>query len=204
MKKMTALLALLLAAVLSLAACGNDETSDSSRDTSTGTAQFNDSDLQFAQGMIPHHQQAVEMAQMAETHASSSVVKSLASDIEAAQGPEIDAMRQWLEDWGQDLRSDAVGDDDMGDMDMSDGSQMDTGDMPGMMSDDDMRQLEDAEGADWDQMFLTMMIAHHEGAIEMARSEQAHGENPDAVALARKVESSQSAEIATMKDMLTS
>ncbi len=201
MKKLTALLALLLAGVLGLAACSNDDTSSSSGDTST--AQFNDADVEFAQGMIPHHQQAVEMSQMAETHADSPEVEKLASDIEAAQGPEIDTMTQWLEDWGKDVPSDSS-DGDMGGMDMGDGSHMDTGDMPGMMSDDDMHELDQARGTTWDRMFLTLMIRHHEGAIEMAQTEQARGENPDAVALARKIEAAQTAEIATMKDMLAS
>jgi uncharacterized protein (DUF305 family) len=201
MKKLTALLALLLAGVLGLAACSNGDTSSSSGDTST--AQFNDADVEFAQGMIPHHQQAVEMSQMAETHADDPEVKTLASDIEAAQGPEIDTMTQWLEDWDKDVPSDAS-DDGMGGMDMGDGSHMDTGDMPGMMSDDDLHELDQARGTTWDRMFLTLMIRHHEGAIEMARTEQAHGENADAVALARKIEDAQTAEIATMKDLLTS
>ena len=200
MKKLTALLALLLAGVLTLAACGNDSTSNSSGDTST--AQFNDADVEFAQGMIPHHQQAVEMSRMAESHADSPEVRKLASDIEAAQGPEIDTMTQWLQDWGKDVPSSSGS--DMGDMDMGDGTHMDTADMPGMMSDEDMHQLDKAHGADWDRMFLTMMIRHHEGAIEMARTEQADGQNPDAVALATKIQDAQTAEIATMKDMLKS
>ena len=200
MKKLTALLALLLAGVLTLAACGNDSTSTSSGDTST--AQFNDADVQFAQGMIPHHQQAVEMSQMAATHADSPEVKKLASDIEAAQGPEINTMTQWLMDWGKDVPSPSGS--DMGGMDMGDGSHMDTADMPGMMSADDMHQLGQAHGSNWDRMFLTMMIRHHQGAIEMARTEQADGQNPDAVALAKKIEDAQSAEIATMKNMLAS
>ena len=200
MKKLTALLALLLAGVLGLAACGNDDTSNSSGDTST--ARFNNADVEFAQGMVPHHQQAVVMSQMAETHADSPEVKKLAADIEAAQGPEIDTMTQWLQDWGKDAPSSSGS--DMGGMDMGDGSHMDTGDMPGMMSDDDLHQLDRAHGADWDRMFLTMMIQHHEGAIEMARTEQSHGQSPAAVALAKKIEAAQTAEIATMKDMLAS
>jgi uncharacterized protein (DUF305 family) len=200
MKKLTALLALLLAGVLTLAACGSDDTSNPSGNTST--AQFNDADVEFAQAMIPHHQQAVEMSQMAQTHADSPQVKQLASDIEAAQGPEIDTMTQWLQEWGQDVPSSSGG--GMGGMDIGDGSHMDTGDMPGMMSDDDMHQLDQAHGASWDRMFLTMMIRHHQGAIEMATTEQDHGENPDAVALAERIEDAQTAEIATMKDMLSS
>ena len=73
-----------------------------------------------------------------------------------------------------------------------------------MMSDDDMRTLEGSSGAMFDRMFLTMMIEHHTGAIEMAKTEKSDGENSDAVALAKKIEADQTAELATMKDLLKS
>jgi uncharacterized protein (DUF305 family) len=194
MKKMTALLALLLAAVLTLAACGSEETSKSSGDTSTANAKFNDADVEFATDMIPHHEQAVQMSQMASNQAQSAEVKNLADDIAAAQGPEIDTMTQWLKDWGQDAPSDHMDHEDMGH-----GS---SDELPGMMDADDMGKLGRAHGGDWDHMFLTMMIDHHEGAIEMAKTEQADGQNADAVALAKKIEAAQTTEIAQMKDML--
>ncbi|GAA2145523.1 DUF305 domain-containing protein [Nocardioides koreensis] len=205
MKKLTALVALLLATALSLTACGDGGTSDTSSDKSTATARFDDTDVEFAQGMIPHHQQAVEMSQLAESHAAGAEVRKLASDIESAQGPEIDTMTQWLQDWGKDVPSDSDGDmGGMGGMDMGDGSHMDVDDMPGMMSADDMHELDRAHGAGWDRMFLVMMIRHHEGAIEMARTEQAEGQNTDALALAEEIEKAQTTEIAQMKDMLAS
>jgi uncharacterized protein (DUF305 family) len=74
--------------------------------------------------------------------------------------------------------------------------------MPGMMSDEDMTALEKATGAEFDQMFLTMMIEHHEGAIEMARTEQADGEYADAKALAEDIETAQTEEIQTMQGLL--
>lgn len=198
MKKTFALFALLLAAILTLAACGNDaDPSGSSGDDGAATAQFNGADVAFAQNMIPHHQQAVQMAQMADDHAGSPEVKQLAEDIEAAQGPEIDQMTQWLEAWGQDVPSDSMGHDDMGHGDPSGG-------MPGMMDQEDMDRLDQASGDAWDQMFLTSMIEHHEGAIEMARREKANGKNPEAVDLAKKIETDQKAEIAKMRDMLNS
>ena len=92
-KKLVGLVALLLTALL-LTACGNDSTSNDdagSGDTSSEAA-FNDADVTFAQGMIPHHQQAVEMAQMAEDRAESPELKQLASEIEAAQAPEIEQL----------------------------------------------------------------------------------------------------------------
>lgn len=179
-------------AALTVAGCGSDTDSNDSTDSSS--AQFNDADVTFAQSMIPHHEQAVEMATMAQERASSPEVKQLAEKIAAAQGPEIDTMTGWLEDWGQDISSE----DSMGGMDHS------GGDMSGMMSDDDMESLGAATGAEFDQMFLTMMIEHHTGAIEMAKTEQQDGENPDAIALAEKIEADQTAEIAQMQDLLGS
>lgn len=178
--------ALLAASLLTLAACGNDD-----NDTTAG---HNDADVTFAQQMIPHHQQAIEMAELAETRAESQQVKDLAADIEAAQDPEIEAMTGWLESWGEDVPDDSMAGMDHGDMS--------TDDMPGMMSADDMAAMEAASGAEFDQMFLTMMIDHHEGAIEMARTEQAEGEYADAVKLAEGIESAQAEEIRTMQGLL--
>lgn len=203
MKKMTALLALLLAAAFGLAACGNDSETGPGSASSTAGTQFNNADVQFARAMIPHHRQAVAMAEMAQSHAVSPQVQQLASKIEAAQGPEIDTMTRWLKAWGKDVPSASTSDSmgGMDGMDKGDGSHMDTVDMPGMMSADEMHQLDQAHGADWDQMFLTMMIQHHRGAIAMAKTEQSSGLNPDAIALAKNIEKAQTAEITQMTDM---
>lgn len=192
MKKLIATVALLLAGVLTLASCGDD---DGSPGTGGGAdARFNDADVRFAREMVPHHEQAVVMAEMAESHADSAEVKELAAGIEAAQGPEIETMTRWLDDWGQDPASEGM---DHGDMGHGTSTEM-----PGMMDEGDLADLDGARGDAWDRMFLTMMIEHHEGAIEMARTEQADGENPDAVALAEQIESDQTAEIAVMEDLL--
>jgi len=183
---------LAVAAAFALTACGSG---DSAED---GGGDFNDADVTFAQSMIPHHEQAVEMAQMAQVHASTPEVKNLADKIESAQGPEIATMKGWLKDWGKDESSG----DSMEGMDHgSENSGMD--DMPGMMSKDDMAGLEKATGAQFDQMFLTRMIAHHTGAIEMAKTEQSKGKNADAKALAKQIEAAQNTEIADMKEMQT-
>jgi len=177
--------ALLAASLLTLAACGNDD------ETDTGAA-HNDADVTFAQQMIPHHQQAIEMSELAETRAASPEVKDLAADIKGAQDPEIETMTGWLESWGEDLAGE------------SEHGGHDTSDMPGMMSEDEMVELEAASGAEFDRMFLTMMIEHHEGAIDMAKTEQAEGEYPDAIALAEEIERAQTAEITTMNELLGS
>ena len=193
MKKTLAAIALLATAGLTLTACGEDPADDATGDA---TSDFNQADITFAQQMIPHHEQAIEMAEMAQGRASSDEVLELAKTIEAAQGPEIDTMQSWLETWGEEVPSGDMGGMDHGDM----GS--DSGDMAGMMDEDEMNALMAASGPDWDRMFLEMMIEHHEGAIEMAEVEVDQGENPDAVALAEKIISDQQAEITQMQQLL--
>ena len=200
-KKSITLAALAVAGSLTLAACGSSNsmgnmpgmgsssTSSSPTPNSSSMADFNDADVTFATDMIPHHRQAVEMAKLAETRAASQKVKDLAMQIMNAQDPEIQTMSSWLTAWGKPVPA------DMGGMDMS-------GSMPGMMSSSDMADLKKASGADFDQMFLTMMIAHHQGAIEMAKTEETGGMNTDAIALAQQIEAAQTTEITTMKGML--
>ena len=144
-------------------------------------------DVMFAQMMIPHHEQAVEMADMAlDPDASSSVeVRELAVGIKAAQDPEIETMRAWLDVWGAPQEP-SVG----------------MGHDSGMMSQGDMGALASAEGAEFDQMWLTMMIEHHEGAITMARDVQSTTEDEEVAALAAEIIAAQEAEIATMQALL--
>lgn len=187
--------AITLAALLALAGCAST-TSSGGMDNMPGmgssasaspAADVNMADMQFTMMMIPHHEQAVEMADMilAKDGIDERVV-TLAEDIKAAQGPEIELMESWLDDWGTP----------MGDMD-----GMDHG---GMMSDTDMQALEDATGAEASRLFLEQMIVHHEGAIEMAQTEVDAGQNPDAVAMARTIAETQQQEITTMENLLAS
>lgn len=192
MRKTLAAIALLATAGLTLTACGED--SDSDATGADSSAAFNDADVTFAQQMIPHHEQAIEMAQLAQGRANSEEVLSLAENIEAAQGPEIETLQGWLETWGEDVPSGAMDHGDMG--------HDSSGAMPGMMDAEEMSDLMAASGAGWDQMFLEMMIEHHEGAIEMAQVEVEQGDNPAAVALAEKIISDQQAEITQMQELL--
>ena len=185
--------AITLTALLALAGCAST-TSSGGMDNMPGmgssasaspAADVNNADMQFTMMMIPHHEQAVEMADMIlAKDGIDERVLTLAEQIKAAQGPEIDLMESWLDEWGTP----------MGDMD-----GMDHG---GMMSDTDMQALEDATGAEASRLFLEQMIAHHQGAIEMAETELANGKNADALALAQAVVDTQSAEIETMQDLL--
>jgi uncharacterized protein (DUF305 family) len=162
-----------------LAACSNGD----------DPADFNKADVSFAQDMIPHHRQATEMANMAESRTQNSEILELASKIIEAQQPEIDLMSGWLTSWDEEVPEEMSG------MDHS-------SEMPGMMSSEDMAALEESSGDDFDQMFLTMMIEHHESAIEMASTEEEKGKFPDAIELARRIQKDQAAEIRTMEAML--
>jgi uncharacterized protein (DUF305 family) len=188
-------------ATLILSACGGSDhpSSDSGMNhgsTTTPAASaagtFNDADVTFAQAMIPHHQQAVQMVAMVDGRAADSEVKALAAKIQTAQQPEIDTMTGWLTAWGQPAPMPA----------MSTNAGMGHGSMPGMMSDADMTTLKGANGAAFDKHFLTMMISHHEGAIDMAQQEVDKGKNTEATALAAKIITDQQAEITTMKTIL--
>ncbi|MFJ6389978.1 DUF305 domain-containing protein [Streptomyces sp. NPDC091972] len=195
------LAAVAVSAALTLTACGGDsEAGDSSAPspsvsagTSAGSSAgaHNAQDVAFAQGMIPHHRQAVEMAGLADGRASSPEVKDLAARIEKAQGPEITTMTGWLKTWGEQVPEAMPG------MDHSAHSGM-----AGMMDGADMEELGKASGKDFDSMFLTMMVEHHEGAVEMATTEKAKGEHPAAKAMSGDIITAQNAEISEMKKLL--
>ena len=152
-------------------------------------AAFNAADVAFATNMIPHHQQAVEMARLAATRASNSEVKDLADGIAKAQDPEIETMAEWLRTWRQPVPP-------------TTGTDSGHGGMPGMMSNEEMKNLMGATGPDFDRMFLQMMIRHHQGAIDMARTQQREGQNPEAKTLAENIVTDQTAEITEMQSLL--
>ncbi|MFF0865798.1 DUF305 domain-containing protein [Nonomuraea sp. NPDC003560] len=173
------------AAAPGAATAGATESATESGGAQPSQQSFNDADVMFAQMMIPHHQQAVEMADLAPQRAKDPEIKKLAADIKAAQDPEIQTMKGWLTEWGKPVPSGGMGHD-----------------MPGIMSAEDMKKLGGAKGAAFDRLFAEQMIAHHEGAIEMARTEQTSGVNPQAKELAKAIESTQQAEVAQLRKLL--
>lgn len=221
MKRTMTLTALALASALTLTACGTgaqDEnagaeasaTATSSAPaatpaatatatpstTATGSAEevsaeHNDADVMFAQMMIPHHQQAVEMSEMllAKDDVPAEVA-AFAQKVIDAQGPEIERMNAMLTAWGQDPVD-------------TDGMEgMDHGGMSGMMSEEDMTALDQAQGTEAARLYLEQMTAHHKGAVDMAKDEAKDGQNPQAVQLAEQVIADQEAEITEMQQML--
>ena len=189
--------AVALTATLTLSSCagGSPATESASPPASQTTAAFNSADVTFAQMMIPHHEQAVEMSDdlLAKDGIDQSVI-DLATEIKAAQEPEITQLKDWLTVWGED-------DDSMDGMDGMGGMG---GGSDGMMSDDDMMALQDASGIEASTLFLEQMTVHHEGAVAMAQLEIDDGENADAQAMAANIVKTQTAEIAVMADLLAS
>ena len=172
--------------------------SSAGAESSDESAEFDNADVTFVHGMIPHHRGALAMAQMADGRAEDPLVTGLANRIEAAQEPEIETMTGWLEEWGEPLpeeTDDSTGSMDHGSMDM-DGTGMEG------MSAEDMAALEAASGPEFDRMWLEMMVIHHRGAVEMAQTEIAEGSNAEAVALAEEIADSQAAEIEEMETLL--
>jgi uncharacterized protein (DUF305 family) len=148
-------------------------------------ADFNDADVTFAQMMIPHHEQAVDMAELAASQAADAEVIALAGEIAAAQQPEIDQMTALLETWGQPVEMEGHGSMSMG----------------GMATEEQMAELEAAQGADFDRLFVELMIVHHEGAVAMAEEHHAEGRNAEAAALAGAIIETQTTEIATLQEI---
>lgn len=177
-----------------LAACSDSSSHSSMSDvTIPASANFNATDVGFAQGMIPHHAQAIDMADMAIARSTNADVLALARQIKAAQGPEIDTMTSWLTSWGQPIPA-TTGTHDM--------TGMDHMMMDGMMSQSDMTRLAGATGTAFDRMWLEMMVLHHEGAVKMAKQELADGKDAGAKRLAHAIIDGQTAEITTMNALI--
>ena len=210
MKRHLSLSALSLAAAITLVGCASDtraatpadEPSVSAQETTTSTessvevsTEYNDADVMFAQMMIPHHHQAVEISDiMLAKENISPEVTELATQIKEAQAPEIETMTSWLEAWGEPIEPEGG----MEGHDMGGGIE----DMEGMMNLDKMAELEAAEGEEAARMFLESMTAHHKGAVAMAQEEIDNGENPEAIALAETIVETQRAEIQKMEELL--
>jgi uncharacterized protein (DUF305 family) len=207
--KFLTLSATVVAAAIALAGCstgtspGSPGTSMPGMDHGSGSssapassapaaaAEHNAADVMFAQMMIPHHTQAVTMSEiiLAKTDIPAEVT-ALATQIKAAQGPEIETMTGWLTGWNEPTQ-------------VPEGHTMSPGSMEGMMSEEDLGKLDAAQGTEAARLFLTQMIAHHQGAIMMAKTETTNGKNTDAVNLGKAIVADQEAEIQKMQDILT-
>lgn len=190
------LIATAVATTVILSACTDGNTavtdmeqtnSSSNQSSEDASATFNDADVTFAQMMIPHHAQAVEMSDviLAKDGIDQRVL-DLATQIKAAQEPEIKQLKAWLTGWDASIPG---------------MTGMDQG-TDGMMSQSDMDALNSATGADASKLFLEQMMTHHQGAIEMAQTEIDQGKNTNAKKMAETIVKTQTDEISVMKDLL--
>ncbi|ANW21445.1 DUF305 domain-containing protein [Streptomyces clavuligerus] len=215
LRRRGALLAAVVAAGLTLAACGGDDdmagmdhggtqssaAGPASPDAAAGSGSganpapgaFNDTDVMFAQMMIPHHEQALEMSALADGRAEDTEITALAREISGAQDPEIQKMTSWLRAWGKPGTAP---------MDHGSGHGSESGGMARMMSAKDLAGLKAAQGRAFDRAFAQLMIDHHKGAVEMAEDERKNGRNATARQLAEDVITTQSAEIARLEKIL--
>jgi uncharacterized protein (DUF305 family) len=200
MRSRTLAVAGALAGVLVLSSCGEDATTGAlsadptSKASSGASADFNDADVSFVSGMVPHHEQAVEMADIVLADEPAPEVADIAEQIKAAQQPEIEQLNQMLDHFG--TAADSSG---------GHGGAHGGGGAPmhgGMMTEQELAEFEAASGTDAERRFLTLMIAHHEGAIEAAETELAEGEYAPARELAESIRDSQAAEIEQMEQLL--
>lgn len=155
-----------------------------------GSSEKTDADVMFAQMMIPHHEQAIELADIAldPTVEAGDAVRALATQIRNAQDPEVEMMTAMLESWGEPLYMDEG----------MDHSSM----MSGMVSSEEMERLATLRGPEFDAAWLAAMIAHHEGAIDMAEDVLADGDDADTAELAQQIIDGQAAEIERMTSLL--
>ncbi|WP_223165322.1 DUF305 domain-containing protein [Lentzea indica] len=161
------------AAVLSLAACGSPATQNSA-------------DVAFAQGMVPHHEQALEMTELVASRTENPHVIDLASRISRSQKPEIDRMNGWLRSWNAPVQA-------------SSHSSHGHSDSRGMV---ELGNLADLDGTEFDRQWLSLMIQHHRGAVEMAHKYLAAGTDPETRKLAQDVVAHQEKEISEMESLL--
>ncbi|WP_181770958.1 DUF305 domain-containing protein [Amycolatopsis pittospori] len=181
-----------LASVVVLAGCASSDKPSSGHDMSTMNvpapqqAGHNQADVTFAQGMIPHHEQALAMAKLVDGRTRNAKVVDLASRIQQAQGPEIQQLNGLLKAWGV----------------APSGEHSEHGSMSGMASEDDLAKLGQAENAAFDRQWLEMMVKHHEGALTMAKTVLQQGSNAEVKAFAQKVIDGQQTEITEMRTLL--
>lgn len=208
MRNKVVLNAVAAAALVFTAACSSDSGEPAGQATTTGppaaaatdtaaAQEHNNADLDFVRNMIPHHEQAVEMSDilLAKPDIDPRVV-DLANEIKAAQGPEIDQMQTWLDQWGDpDVEQTPPAGAEHG----GHGAH---GEMAGMLTEQELNQLRDAEGVDASRLFLTQMIAHHDGAVAMAQNEIDQGQSAEAIDLATAIIDTQQREIDTMREIL--
>lgn len=170
-------------------------------DTALGESATNAADIAFVQMMVPHHAQALEMSELAQSRATDAQVVAIARRIKGAQGPEIVGMSSWLQSRDLEVPESAADLEELAAGGGQHGAHGHRAGMPGMLTDREMTELARARGARFDRLFLAGMIRHHEGAVAMARDEMEEGADTLALELAADVAAGQAAEIRRMVDV---
>jgi uncharacterized protein (DUF305 family) len=173
--------------------------------TAASRTPYTAADVQFMQGMIAHHAQAIVMARMAPTHGASAQVSLFCKKVIISQRDEIELMQNWLKERGQAVPdpNDTHAHDAMPGMKMDDHSML----MPGMLTAEQLKQLDQARDTSFDRLFLIGMIQHHQGALTMVAAlfdSPGAGQTPEIFGYATGVDADQRAEIERMQGMLTS
>ena len=192
-------LTLPVVAALVLSGCGGEDeptvgAAAASSPSASAEQAFNAADIEFANGMIPHHAQAVDMAALASTKAASPKVKENAERIKASQDQKIETLTGFLSSWGEPVPSS----DQSASMD---GMDHEAAGHSGMMSSEDMSELEGARAAEFDRLWVEMMITHHEGAVEMSEAQVRAGRSEQAKQLARTIAETQAQEITELRSL---
>jgi uncharacterized protein (DUF305 family) len=189
-----------IALVLALSVAAPTARGQTSATAARSEPRYTAADVRFMQGMIGHHAQAVVMANMAPTHGASTQVALFCRKILRSQADEIELMQGWLRDRGESVPDPK---DPHAGMDMSmPGHEML---MPGMLTAEQMAELDRSRGAEFDRLFLTYMIQHHQGALTMVAAlfdSPGAGQTPEIFGFATGVDADQRAEIARMQAML--
>ena len=156
-------------------------------------ASFNKADQKFVQEMIPHHEQAVVMSEMVSNVQVSGETSALATEIISAQAVEIELMKGFLSEWGVEYDPNS---------DPHAGHMMSGDESSGMMTDEELAELKNSSGAVFEKMWLTMILAHHKGAIKMAETVIADGKDEQVKTLAEAIIGEQQKEIDLIDSLL--
>ena len=195
--------ALVVASAIGVAACGDD----AAPSAQVSATEHNDADVEFASDMLQHHAQALSMVDLTLGRPLDPEVQRLADGIRDAQVPEIETFTDWLTEWGEEvpatMRDHVNAGHDSHDLSES-MAELDHGDMPGMLSAEDMERLQGSPDPEFQTLWLELMVEHHTGAVEMAEAHRSEGRYEPAVDLAGEIAESQSAEIERMRSLIGS
>ncbi|GLY97834.1 DUF305 domain-containing protein [Actinoplanes sp. NBRC 103695] len=179
-------------AVLALTGCGTDKAAENTKVAAAVQAgdKYNDTDVMYLQMMVAHHEQGLEMVEIAEKSAKKPELLALAKAVDVTQADEVTLMKGWLEGWSKPTT-----------VDHAPNAHADHGGLPAT-GPEEMRALRDATGGEFETTFINLFVAHQHNAVEMANMERTGGANTEAKALAERVRQSRTDQIRQLLTML--